>query len=63
MATLDLSIIIPTLNAAGELSRCLGAVTVASEKGLSLEMIIVDGGSRDGTVETARVLGARVVSS
>ena len=63
MATLDLSIIIPTLNAAGELSRCLGAVTVASEKGLSLEMIIVDGGSRDGTVETARALGARVVSS
>ncbi len=63
MATPDLSIIVPTLNAAGELSRCLGAVTAAPEEGFSREMVVVDGGSRADTVGTARVLGARVVSS
>ncbi len=60
-----LSIVIPTLDAAGDLGRCLGAVTsvTASEKGVELEVIVADGGSRDGTVDAAQALGAKVISS
>ena len=60
-----LSIVIPTLDAAGDLGRCLGAVTsaAASEKGVELEVIVADGGSRDGTVDAGQALGAKVISS
>lgn len=63
MAAPDLSIVIPTLNAAGDLGRCLGAVNSAPEKEFNLNVIVADGGSRDGTVENARALGAKVVSA
>jgi len=60
-----LSIVIPTLDAAGDLGRCLGAVSSAatSEKRVELEVIVADGGSRDGTVDAAQALGAKVISS
>ncbi|MBL6934352.1 MAG: TIGR04283 family arsenosugar biosynthesis glycosyltransferase [Alphaproteobacteria bacterium] len=63
MAALDLSIVIPTLNAAGSLGRCLGAVTSAPERGVNREVIVADGGSQDGTVDMARAMGAKVISS
>ena len=56
----QLSIIIPALNEA----RAIGATLEAAArvKG-EVEVIVVDGGSVDGTVEVARARGARVVNS
>jgi rSAM/selenodomain-associated transferase 2 len=51
----DLSIVIPTLNAAHTLSRTLGALPK------ECEIVIADGGSRDGTQGIAKVRGARVI--
>lgn len=52
----DLSVIIPTLNAAAFLPRTLAAL------GDPGEIIIVDGGSTDATREQATVCGARVLT-
>jgi rSAM/selenodomain-associated transferase 2 len=51
----DLSVIIPTLNAAAFLP-----LTLATIRGVP-EIVVVDGGSSDGTRECAAALGARVV--
>ncbi len=53
-----LSIVIPTLNAAADLRRCLHAANPAGR----FEIVVADGGSRDGTINLAKRLGARVVS-
>ena len=53
-----LSIIIPTLNEAHSIGATLDAV--AEVRGHT-EVIVVDGGSLDGTVEIARGRGARVI--
>lgn len=52
-----LSIVIPALNAAGELSACLAALEGADE------IVVVDGGSADESVAVAEAMGARVVHS
>jgi rSAM/selenodomain-associated transferase 2 len=52
-----LSVVIPTLNAAATLGPCLAAVDEADE------IIVVDGGSTDGTAEIAETSGARLVNS
>jgi rSAM/selenodomain-associated transferase 2 len=57
VARLDVSVIIPTLNAAGQLAQ-----TLAACRGIA-ETIVVDGGSTDQTVAIASALGARVVAS
>jgi rSAM/selenodomain-associated transferase 2 len=49
--------VIPTLNAAATLGRCLAAVAEADE------IIVVDGGSTDGTAAIAQGRGARLVQS
>jgi rSAM/selenodomain-associated transferase 2 len=54
LTTSDISIIIPTLNEEGEVS-CWNALTPCVG-----EVIVVDGGSRDGTVSLARSQGFRV---
>ena len=54
-----LSIIMPTLNEAAEIERSLGRLSVSD----TVEIVVVDGGSRDGTAEKARHLGARVLSA
>ena len=53
-----LSIVIPALDSAGCLTRTLDALA-----GGGGEIIVADGGSRDGTPALARSLGARVVTS
>jgi rSAM/selenodomain-associated transferase 2 len=51
----DLSVIIPTLNAAAFLRFTLDRISGVAE------VIVVDGGSSDGTPERAAALGARVI--
>jgi len=53
----DLSVIIPTLNAAAVLPATLAAVAGARE------IIVVDGGSADGTLELAASTGVRVLAA
>ena len=52
-----ISAIIPVLNAAPTLPACLAALEEAGE------VIVVDGGSTDGSVEAARRGGARLVAA
>jgi glycosyltransferase involved in cell wall biosynthesis len=49
------TVVIPTLNEADRLPACLASVAWAAE------VIVVDAGSNDGTVELARAAGARVI--
>ena len=55
-----ISIIIPTFNEAANLPRLLATL---ADDGADGEIIVVDGGSSDGTREIARGLGARVIES
>jgi rSAM/selenodomain-associated transferase 2 len=52
-----LSVVIPTLNAAAALRQTLASVTEADE------VVVVDGGSHDGTQALAVALGARVLAA
>ncbi len=54
---MNLSVVIPTLNEEKDLPRCLESL-----KGLADEVIVVDSGSTDKTIEIARRSGARVVN-
>ncbi len=53
---MPLSVVIPALNAATSLPACIGALAR-----LPGEVVVVDGGSADGTAELAARLGALVV--
>ncbi|GAB4282272.1 MAG: TIGR04283 family arsenosugar biosynthesis glycosyltransferase [Roseovarius sp.] len=55
------SVVIPTLNAAPGLGRCLAALAEGRAAGLVAEIIVSDGGSVDGTRAIARAAGAVVV--
>ncbi len=50
-----MSVVIPTLNAAETLGATLASL------GVGLELVVVDGGSSDRSVELARAAGAHVV--
>ncbi len=54
------SVIIPTLDAAGTLRDCLASVKNQTYR--NIEILVIDGGSRDTTKEIAQELGARVLS-
>lgn len=55
-----ISVIIPALNEARSIGATLDALARVRGR---LEVIVVDGGSADGTAEIARVRGVRVVNS
>lgn len=56
-----LSVIIPALDAAGDLPATLAALAPAAVEGLIREVILVDGGSSDETRAIAEAAGAAVV--
>ncbi len=58
-----LSVVIPTLNAEEGLPQCLNALIQATVRGLVREVVIVDGGSTDATVEICDAAGATLVTS
>lgn len=58
----DLSIVIPTLNASPRISETLRALEESHDI-LSVQTIVVDGGSEDDTASRAQAAGAHVVSA
>ncbi|MBM3601668.1 MAG: glycosyltransferase [Alphaproteobacteria bacterium] len=56
-----LSIVVPTLNAAGSLAGCLQALASGRVVFPDMEILVVDGGSTDGTGEIGAAAGARVI--
>lgn len=59
---MDLSLVIPTLNEAGNIAEVIERARRVLEKlSIRYEIIIVDGGSSDHTVERAQRAGARAV--
>lgn len=52
---MSVSVLLPTLNEARNIEDCLASIAWSDD------IVVVDSGSRDGTVEKARALGARVV--
>jgi rSAM/selenodomain-associated transferase 2 len=56
-----LSVVVPTLNEAGEIGAALEALQPLRERGA--EVIVVDGGSADGTAKLAAPLADRVLTS
>lgn len=56
------SVVIPTLDAAGRIGPCLGALGEGID-GLIREVILADGGSADATSEIAEATGARLVAA
>ena len=59
----ELSVIIPTLDAADDLGPCLGALGEALFDGLIREVILADGGSTDRIAEVADQVGARLIEA
>jgi rSAM/selenodomain-associated transferase 2 len=58
-----ISVIIPTLNSAPQLQRCLGALGEGIMNGLLAEVIFADGGSSDDTEQIAEEVGATFLST
>jgi len=59
---LDLSIVIPTLNEQGNIGPLVGRCkTTLAELDITYEIIAVDGGSKDNTVNEAEEAGARAI--
>lgn len=61
--TIGISVIMPVYNGAEFISRSLPPLIAMQERGEIIEVIVVDDGSTDDTVQIARHLGARVESS
>lgn len=58
-----ISVVVPTLNAESGLAACLAALVPATVDGLVREVIIVDGGSSDRTLNVVDQSGATLVRS
>jgi glycosyltransferase involved in cell wall biosynthesis len=58
----DLSVVIPAWNEAGNLGLILPELKAVFERArISAEVLVVDGGSRDGTADVVRKAGARLI--
>ena len=55
----ELSVVIPALNEAGQIAETLSALARSS----NVEIIVVDGGSADGTIAVARAADVRVLEA
>ncbi len=58
-----LSVVIPTLNAEKSLTRVLAALIRPTVRGLIKDVVIVDGGSMDGTEQIAETSGAKFITA
>lgn len=58
-----ITVVVPTLNAEGGLAATLSALVPAVVEGLVREVIVVDGGSTDRTLEIADQAGVEVVKA
>lgn len=59
----DVSIVIPVMNRADELRRCLTSLMLLNYPHDKLQIIVVDDGSNDNSPDVAREFGALLVSS
>lgn len=57
-----LSVIVRARDEAASIGRCLQLIGAQRTPGRAVEVIVVDSGSRDGTVAIARAQGARVIT-
>jgi glycosyltransferase involved in cell wall biosynthesis len=57
-----ISVIVPTLNDEARLVSCLAPLVPAAMQGLVRELIVVDAGSTDGTLEIADDAGAEILA-
>lgn len=59
-----LSIVIPTVNEETRITNCIDSLkSRPNSLGPCMELIVVDGGSTDGTARVARKMGAKLISS
>ena len=59
----NISIIIPVLNEAENIPKLIQHLSLQSTTNIIEEIIIVDGGSRDNTIEIAKLLTTKVINS
>ena len=59
--TFDLAIVIPTLNEESGIEATITSIKDAIKSKFSYTFVIVDGASKDRTVEIAKSMGARVI--
>lgn len=58
---MDVSVIIVALNAADYIAKCVQSVEM--QTGISCEAIVVDNGSKDGTLDKLKGLKCQVIAS
>lgn len=61
MSVVRLSIVTPTLNSAAYFGECLESIHAERSPDVEIQHIVVDGGSRDGTVEMASRFRCQII--